>query len=307
MENEVKYPYRQRIIFGQIGAIIILIILIIIHLINHITVKSLVKINTEDQKPETLTLITEMDDLLKKGEKFINKNELKLLYNDDLQWLNELILFHDSTDCYRQDDLVLFYHYCENESRYPLIYDRNCLPHWIDNYEKLINETKQKSNETNETDQEIISNFVIEFVNKFNRLLKNSEGLNELMKHELSRAFRYAKQIGRDCEHPAVWSENFDPNHPSTTDQHELWTLYCKHQTQFPALVSNISGKYYVPGYYYERIKKPETLKTNEIWMIKWMEKFIQYYNSNPILKQRFETELNQSKTYAQKNNLQCL
>lgn len=306
MDNEVKYPYRQRIIFSLIGAIFILVILIIIHLINHFALKALVKISTEDQKPKTLTLITEMDDLLKKGEKYIEKNELKLLYNDDIQWLNGLLIFNKnenaSIDCYRQDDLVLYYHYCENESRYPLIYDQNCLPHWIDNYEKLIN--KQQSNET---EKEIISDFVVEFVNKFNRLLKNSQGLNELIKYELSRAFRYAKQIGRDCEHPAVWLDNFDLNHPSTSDPHELWTLYCQHRTRFPALVSKNSGKYYVPGYYYERIQKPEKLKTNEIWMIKWMEKFFQYCSTNPILKQRFEKELNQSKNYAQQNNLECL
>ncbi|KAF7496339.1 hypothetical protein SSS_01287 [Sarcoptes scabiei] len=275
----------EKIIFAQLVALMALIIISFIILFANRPKHSV------EERIDRIEILKQFDSIILQNELFLS-NQTKILLSKDIEWLQRLRL--NRTGCYPLDRLTLFYHYCVEESEFPILFDDQCWPHSVDLYQKLLLTFQN------------ISEFASEFVSFFNKLIKESEGMNNLIESELNEAFEYSRRIGRDCEHSKIWPLNFDPSLPSSSDDHELWELYCLRRIKFPSLISVNSGKYYLPGYYYERINS-DHLKPEELWTIRWMEKkFIPYFNSNKILKERYRTELNRSKQYAMLNGLDC-
>ncbi|OTF82320.1 hypothetical protein BLA29_000867 [Euroglyphus maynei] len=312
-----KTNQKDRIIFSLLGALVLISSLFMIHLF---ILKPLI-ISSPNSMAEQFSDDSwiHMDQIIRKNAEYIRHKTTTtssdddddnvdnfILMSSDLKWLKHLQLNSMNVSrCYQPDDLSLFYHYCVDESQYPILYDEDCWPHSIDLYQHLIT----IRNQTNIT--EFGMSIVDEFVRIYHRFLNNSDGLNQIRNEQISSAFSYARKIGRDCEHSEVWQQNFNLSIPSGQNEKELWELYCLRHIRYPNIVSINTGKYYIPEYYLQLIERDSngirSLDSDEKWMFKWMtEKFIPLYQSNLILQKRYENELKNSKIFAKNNGLEC-
>lgn len=306
-----KTNQNDRIIFSLLGALVLILFLFIIHLF---ILKPLIISTNSISDRFTDDSWIHMDQIIRKNVGYIrHKNantsdddDSLILMSTDLKWLNHLQLNSANVSfCYKQDDLSLFYHYCVDESQYPIIYDQDCWPHSIDLYQQLL----MTRNQTNLA--KLDTSVIDEFVQIYHRFLNNSDGLKSIKNEQLSLAFSYAKKIGRDCEHSELWQQNFNLSLPSGRNEKEMWELYCLRHIRYPNIVSINTGKYYVPEYYLQLIESDSngkrSLASDEKWMYRWMvEKFIPLYRSNLVLQKRFENESKNSIIFAKKNGLEC-
>ncbi|KAH9421069.1 uncharacterized protein LOC113796043 [Dermatophagoides pteronyssinus] len=305
-----KKNQKDRIIFSLLGALVLILLLFIIH--SFILKPLIISTNSVPDRFSDDSWI-HMDQIIRTSVEYIrhkantsDDDEHLILMSSDLKWLKHLQLNSlNISNCYQQDDSSLFYHYCVDESQYPILYDEDCWPHSIDLYQQFI----MIKNQTNVTlsDTSIIDGFV----RIYHRFLNNSDGLKSIRNKQISLAFLYAKKIGRDCEHPEVWQQNFNLSLPSGRNEKELWELYCLRGIRYPNIVSINSGKYYVPEYYRQLIERDSdgkrSLDSDERWMYQWMtEKFIPLYQTNSVLQERFENELKNSRIFAKNNGLEC-